>query len=149
MSAEAKKLLDTVTSAGVKIADGAVEELFEEGHDLLDQETDGELAKAGHDALELIEANKEPFLRLTQVGFAKVVGHFGSGDEEAAMNEYMAQKATYQERRRWMQEGGDLAMKAAESAETNWSAVLDVLKQVGELGLKFLIKIAMTALVAV
>lgn len=130
-------------------APGKLDDLLQEGHKLLDTEVDGELAKAGHDALELLEANKTPFLRLGKVGFARLVGHWEKADEAEARRFYLAHTATYEERRAAMHAAGDALTAAEDEAQAAWAEVKAVLTKLGTLGLKFLVKLAISSLVLV
>lgn len=125
---------------------GVIDDLLKEGHDLLDVETDGDLAKAGHEALELLGENKTPFLRLGKVGFARLVGHWERADEAEARRHYLTHQATYQERRDAMQRAGDELVDAEDEAKAAWEETKAVLKKVGTLGLKFLVKLAISGL---
>ena len=91
------------------------------------------------DVLDLLAANTQPFVRLTSIGFAQLVGYFNTGEDEKAKNLYMATQATYEERRAWIQAGGDIAQKEREDRDKNWEEVKDVLAQVGKIGLQVLL----------
>lgn len=127
----------------------AMDDLLSEGHALLDSEVDGELAKAGHDALELLGENKAPFLRLGKVGFARLVGHWENGDEAEARRHYLTFEATYQERRDAMHRAGDALVDAEDEAKAAWAATKAVLVKLGTMGLKFLVKLAISSLALV
>ena len=103
---------------------------------------------AAADTFDVLEANKRPFVRLGKVGFAWVLGHWEDGDEAAAKRRYIATQATFAERRRFMHEAGDRVQALAKEREESWSDVVDVLEQIGSIGVKALVKVALPLLIA-
>lgn len=136
-------LSETLLAKGVDLIDDKGEEwlgkVIGEGRKLLDTEVDGETAKAGHDALELLDENKQPFVRLGKVGFAQLVAYWEDGEEAEARRQYLATSATYAERRAAMHEAGDAATKDADERKAAWEAVEAVLKKIGTVGLQFIV----------
>lgn len=141
-----------------KLADSAIDkapELSSKGFDTLVKEGTGLIedlglegdAKDGAEAvLKELEENKKPFMRLSTEAFGYVLGHFANDEEETAKNHYIATQATYAERREWMQEGGDLAVKDREERDAAWDEVVKVLKKVVLKGLPFALKLVANGL---
>jgi len=143
-------LLELLVSKGEEIAPEAASKgfdaLLDEGGSFLAGLADDDLKEGGAVALEILKDGKQPFMRLTAEGFAFVLGHFASGDEEAAKNRYIATQATYAERRKWMQEGGDLLAKETAEKAAAWEAVKATLQKIVVKGLPFVLKFAVKAL---
>jgi len=125
---------------------GWFDDLLGEGRKLVDEELDDELKDGATEALDKLEAGKAPILRLGEFGLAKIVGYFGTDKEEDARNVYIATTASYEERRKWMQEGGDLAQKDREERDKAWEETKETLKEIGMTGLKLLAKLLAGAL---
>jgi hypothetical protein len=139
-------LLELLVDKGEQIAPEAASK----GFDAVLDEMDGflgdiggaELQEDGAAVLGILKENKAPFMRLSAEGFARVLGHFANGEEELAENHYISTQATFAERRRWMQEGGDaLAKETAEKAAA-WAAVKATLQKVVTKGLPIALKLA-------
>jgi len=153
-------LLDTLLEKANDLVEDKSEEWFDkllaEGRDLAtapdledvayseeeEDETVVAARAAGNEALDLLEENKQPFLRLANLGFAKLIAHWEDDDEAEARRYYLTKQATYAERRAAMHAGGDAAAKDRDERDEAWDAVAGVLKQVGTLGLKFLVNLA-------
>lgn len=141
LSALADKADDLVDKA----ADRGFDAVLDAG-DKLAQEVPDQDAKEGIEAVaSLLAENKDKFVALSAVEFARLLAEFAEGDEEAAKNRYIATEATYEERRAWMQQGGDLAYHQAKARAEAWETVKDVLKTVVTTGLPFALKIASKA----
>jgi len=126
--------------------DGWFDDILSEGRKLSENELPDELKTAASDALDELEVNKAPLLRLGAFGLAQVVGYFGSDKEEEAKNAYIAKQATYEERRKWMQVGGDLAQQDREERDKAWDETKELLKKIGTVGLKVLTKVLLGSL---
>jgi hypothetical protein len=149
-------LLNTIKEKGSDLIVGEggdwAEKLIEGGRDKQDEivnlvaglvpGSESITGDAVDEVLDVLEANSAPFVRLTSIGFAQLVGYYDSGEDESAKNFYMATKATYAERRAWIQLGGDLAQQEREAYDKAWSEVKDVMEQVGRIGLKILLAAA-------
>ena len=126
-------------------AEGWADKLIAEGRDLANEHGDtldgGK--DAAHDALDLFEANKQPFLRLGKVGLGHLLAMWQDDKKADARRHYLATEATYAERRDAMQKAGDAASKDADESEAAWDAAQETLKQVGMIGLKFLVKLVL------
>lgn len=141
------KLTDKATEVAPELAEKGFDSLLDKGEDFLDDSgLDAELVEGGKEALEILKEGKDPFVRLSTEAFGYVLGHFTNNDEEAARNVFIATQADYATRRRWMQEGGDLAQKDREERDAAWEAAKAVLKKVGTFGLKFLLKLVTSQL---
>ena len=123
--------------------EGWLDEVLDKGGELLDAEADGDVAKAGHEGLELLKANKKPFMRLGNVGLAWVAANFEEGDALEAKRFYIAHTATYQERRDFMHQSTDAIIDWTAEASDAWDAVADVLGKVGNVALKLIVKAAL------
>lgn len=149
MSLDAAAVLDLLTNKAEEIvpevASRGFDKVLDEGADLLDKLDDETAKEGGKAVLDVLEKNKQPFMRLTAEGFALVAANFAAGKDEAAMNHYIATQATYAERRAWMQQGGDSAQKEREERAAAWDAVKEVLKEIVKVGLPFLLKLAAKA----
>lgn len=166
-------LLDTLRSRGDKIlvllddkGPGWLDKVISEGRDKanagLTKPEDGstvrvadfalsddqaeELKKGANEALDVLAANKQPFLRLGKAGFAWILGHWENKDEATARRLYLATQATFDERRTAMHAAGDALMAEKEEREKSWEAVKDVLKKIGAIGLQILIKVIVAAI---
>jgi len=147
-------LMETLKKKGDDIIDEGGEEylgkLIDEGRkaaDVLKGLGLGEEGtRAAYNALNLLDANKKPFVRLGKVGFAHLMGHWEDGDEAAARRLYLETQATFAERRAAMHAAGDAAVAESKEREESWNAVLGVLKGVGEIGLKFLVRMVLSGL---
>jgi len=111
----------------------------------IDGSLDADGVKAASKALDLLDENKQPFVRLGKVGFAWTMAHFVDGDEDAAKWKYLETKATFRERRAAMHAAGNAAFDERKEREEAWEETKDVLQKVGTLGLKFLATVAMAA----
>ena len=120
-----------------------LDKLLDEGKDLAEGELEGVSKDAAIAALAVLARNKTPFLRLGKVGFAWVVGHYGSGAVGDAELKYLATQATFLEVRKAMHEAGDAAVQERQEREASWEALLAVLKEVGAVGLQFVVKLAL------
>ncbi len=136
------KLGEKAIEALERKAPEAIDDLLSQGDDLLDKETDGAMAKEGHDALELIRENKTPFIRLGKLGLARLVGHWETGDEAETRRYYLAHEATYEEGRAAMHAAGDALVDARDAELAAWEEVKAILLKIGGMGLKFLVKLA-------
>ena len=134
---------------GAEIIDDRSDEwldtLIGEGRDLLDSEADGDLAKAGHDALELLAENKRPFLRLTRKGFGDLVAHWEEDEEAAARRYYIATAATFDEIEEFQRAAARGAYDDRREREKSWEEVKAVLLKIGAVGLQFLIKVLLAS----
>lgn len=125
-----------------------LDKLLEEGRDLADEHGDtldgGK--EAANKALDKLEANKQPFLRLGKVGMGHLLAMWQDDEKAEARRHYLATQATYAERRAAMQEAGDAAAKDADERKAAWEAIEATLKEVGTIGLKFLVRLVLTSL---
>jgi len=146
-------LKDAIEMAGDAIVDEAGDvylgKLIKEGRDVLDKEKkdlpEG-APEAISEALDVLESNKQPFLRLGKVGFARLLSHWEDEDEAEARRQYLATEATFQERRAAMHAAGDAVANEAKERQEAWDNVVAVLKQVGQVGLKFLVRVVIASL---
>lgn len=122
--------------------EGWMDEVLDAGSDLIDAEVDAEYAKAASEGLDILRANKQKFLRLGDVGLAWVGAHF-EDDQIEAKRLYIAQRATYQERRAFMQTTTDQLIDWTAEATASWDAVADVLGKIGNMALKLITKAAL------
>jgi hypothetical protein len=126
--------------------------VLDKGLDLLEDvdEIPDDLKAAGREAIDLVRANKTPFIRLGEDGFARLLGHWEDADEAAARRHYLAHEASFAERRAAMHAGTDQLIAAEDKAkaakEAAWELAKDILKKVGTVGLQFLVRAAGTAL---
>ena len=128
-------------------ADGWFDKVLAAGRDIAapaegDVEADSEARAAANEALDLLEADKLPFLRLGKLGFAHLIAYWEDDDKAEAQRHYLATQATYAERRAATHKAGDAAAKDRDARIEAWVAVHKTLKQVGTLGLKFLVNLA-------
>jgi hypothetical protein len=145
------KLLSTLAEKlddnSEKISEKGFEEILKGGDKLIeDLKLEGDAKDGAEAVLKELEENKQPFLRLSGEAFGYVLGHFANDEEETAMNHYIATQATYAERRKWMQEGGDLAVKDREERDAAWENVKMVLKKIVLKGLPFALKLVANGL---
>jgi hypothetical protein len=141
------KLVDTSIEKAPELSSKGFDALLKEGTGLIeDLGLEGEAKDGAEAALKELEENKQPFLRLSTEAFGYVLGHFANDEEETARNHYIATQATYAERRAWMQEGGDLAVKDKEERDAAWDEVVKVLKKIVIKGLPFVLKLVANGL---
>ena len=142
---------DLIAKATDLVADrseGWADKLIDQGRELVDElierdaAEDEDIIEAASGALDLLDENKQPFLRLTNIGFAYLVAHWEDDDKAEARRHYLATRATYSERRAAMQRGGDASARTTDARNAAWDEVEKTLKQVGTLGLKFLANLA-------
>lgn len=139
-------LLDDLTSKGEDLIDdkgeGWLDKVIDEGRDFVGGTAlDPELAEVADKTLDKLSENTRPFLRLGKVGLGLVAGHLENDDENEAKRVYIATQATYEERRAFMQAAGDEAWDERKERDEAWEEVMVVLKEIGSIGLKVLIKV--------
>jgi hypothetical protein len=86
----------------------------------VDGSLDAEAVKAASRAMDILDENKKPFVRLGKVGFAWTMAHFVDGDEAAAKRKYLETKATFRERRAAMHAAGNAAFDERQEREEAW-----------------------------
>lgn len=124
-----------------------IDKVLDQGDKLLkDFVSDEAMLKEGREAIDLVRANKTPFLRLGEDGFARLLGHWEDADEAAARRHFFEFEATYAERRAGMHASTDQLIEAEDAAkaakEAAWETVKDILKKVGTAGLGLLVRAA-------
>lgn len=142
------KLLEKAEELIDDRSEGWLDKLIDEGRGLADEHADTlEGGKdAANKALDKLSENKQPFLRLGKVGMGHLLAMWQDGEEAEARRHYLATQATYDERRAAMQAAGDAAAKDADERKAAWEAVQATLKEIGTIGLKFVLKVALTSL---
>lgn len=138
-------LVDNITEKLASKATDLVEKKGGEYFDDLIEEGDKQIKNLPEDvrdeagkALDVIEGMKTPLLRLTNSGFARLLGHWQDEKEADARRFYLEHKATYLERRQAIWAAGDQLVDNEDADQAAWEAVKKGLKKVGVVGLKFL-----------
>jgi len=103
---------------------------------------------AAHQALQTVADNKQPFLRLGTYSLGIVVAHWASDEPEDARRRYLATQATFAERRQAMHAAGDAVANDKREREESWDAVVSVLKSIGSVGLRILMKALVAGIAA-
>ena len=140
------KLGDKAESEFASKGEGWLDDLLGEGRKIATDELDSDALEGALDGLDVLEAGKQPFLRLSEHGLARIVGYLGSDEEEKAKNVYLATQATFAERRAAMHAAGDAAQQDREERDAAWAEVQEVLKKVGAIALKVIVKALVGAL---
>ncbi len=144
-------LSETLIDKAAELVDDHSEEwadkLLKEGRELAKDDALGDDGKkAAGESLDLLEANKQPFLRLGKLGFTTLLAMWRDDEKAEARRRYLETQATYAERRAAMHAAGDAAADDRTARKAAWEAVEDTLKEIGTIGLKFLLKVALTSL---
>lgn len=151
-------LLDIIRDQGDKIidekGDGYLDRLVAEGRKSVAATTKDAtspmskgMAEATGTALDIFAANKPAFKALSKVVFANVLAHWENGNEAEARRQFLATKATFEERRAAMHAAGDAVAAMQKAREEAWESVAYVLRKVGETGIKVLVKAAVATLI--
>jgi hypothetical protein len=145
LSLDPKEWVDRAASLVGDRGEGWLDEVLDAASDMVDTEEDAGVAKAAADAIEVLKENKQPFLRLGNVGFAWVAANFDD-DMEEAKRAYMATRATYAERRAFKHALTDRLVDWTAEASAAWEAVVAVLRKIGDVALAFLTRAALVAI---
>jgi len=95
--------------------------------------------EAASKALDELEANKAPFIRLGKVGFAYLIAHWENDDKAEARRLYLTKDATFEERREAMHAAGGAVQDAQDEREAAWEEVKRVMASICATGLKILV----------
>ncbi len=132
-------LASKATDAVDKKGDEYFDDLMKVGRSEADELPEG--SDEAKKALDGLAAIKTPILRLTNVGFATLLGHWQDDDKAEAKRHYMEHEATFVERRALMHAGTDQLASEEDARQAAWDEVEGWLKTVGSLGLQFLGKL--------